>query len=156
MVPGWAKTAASTSWSVGRTWPEAITSCTWVTTTGMMVKGMATQVTSPTMPTFITWDSIWPNPAISPVTWRSGTRMPAGRSIGLTTSPGRNANCWTMPSVPATTRLLSRSICACCSVASALAFSAGSWKSICDWTDALEATAASTAPWAVSTITCAF
>ena len=59
------------------------------------------------MPTLITCASIWPKPATRPVTRRSGTRMPAGRSIGLTTSPGRSANCWTMPSVPATTSVLS-------------------------------------------------
>ena len=41
IVPGRAKAATSWSWSVGRIWPEAITSWTSVTTTGMTVKGMA-------------------------------------------------------------------------------------------------------------------
>ena len=155
IVPGWTKAATSCSWSVGRIWPAAITSCTSVTTTGITVKGIAGQVTSPTIPTLITCASIWPKPATRPVTRRSGTRMPAGRSIGLTTSPGRRANCWTMPSVPATTRAFDRATSASASAASALAFWAGRAKSSCDCAAALPATAASTAPWAVSTATCA-
>ena len=103
-----------------------MTSWTSVTTMGMMVNGMPMHVASAIMPAFITCASIWPKPAISlarPAP--SGTRMPAGRIIVLTTSPGRSVNCWTVPATPARTRVLSSSTCACLSAASALAFWAG-------------------------------
>ena len=41
-------------------------SCTSVTTIGITVHGLEMQVTSATIPTFMTWPSIWPNPACRP------------------------------------------------------------------------------------------
>ena len=41
-----------------------------------------------------------------------GPRMPAGRIIVLTTSPGRGVECWTVPARPARTGVLSSSTCA--------------------------------------------
>ena len=52
-----------------------MTSCTSVTTIGMIVKGLATQVASAIMPTFITCASIWPKPA-------SGLPRPASAGPG--------------------------------------------------------------------------
>ena len=40
----------------------------------------------------MTGASFWPKPKAGPVTWRSGTRMPVGRSIGLPMPPARSAN----------------------------------------------------------------
>ena len=126
-VPGWIACIGSMSWSVGRICPAATTLWTSVTTTGMTVNGIATQVTSPIIPFFITWASIWPNPAwMATRPASAGTSMPAGRSIGLTTSPGRRMNCSTQPSTPAYTVVLVSATSACLSAASALAFSAGS------------------------------
>ena len=65
-------------------------SCTPVTTIGMTVQGFETQVTSATMPTFMTCASICPKPAamaLRPAP--SGIRTPAGRMNGLTMSPTR-------------------------------------------------------------------
>src|SRR5881628_453109 len=92
----------------------------------MTVQGLEMQVASATIPTFMTWASICPNPAMSvrrPAA--SGIRTPADRIIGLTISPGLSANCSTRPSTPARITVLSRSTCASASAASALAFSAG-------------------------------
>ncbi|MCY1373427.1 hypothetical protein D9M69_607020 [compost metagenome] len=109
-VPGLASCVISTSWSLALTCPPAMTSCISVTTIGMMVKGLPTQVASAIMPTFSTCASIWPKPAISATLPASlGTRMPAGRSIGLTTSPTRSVNWCSVPEVPARTMVLSRS-----------------------------------------------
>ncbi len=87
---------------MGRTCPDAMMSCTSLTTIGMMVIGLEMQVASPTMPGWITCASIWPKPATIALRPASeGTRTPAGRMNGLTMSPGRSANCSSVPSTPA-------------------------------------------------------
>ena len=55
----------------------------------------------------------------------SGTRIAAGRTIVLTTSPRRSVGYWTFPATPARTSVLSSSTFACASAASALVFWAG-------------------------------
>ena len=144
------------SWSVGRTWPEAITSCTSVITTGMTVKGTALQATSPIMPTLITWLSIWPKPAIEAGDVAVGDEDAGGAQHRVDDVAGAQRELL-HDAVGAgdDQRLVESAPRLRASAASALAFCAGSAKSICDWTAALPATAASTAPWAVSTATCA-
>ena len=70
----------SMSWSPARNCPAAIKSCTSVTTIGMIVKGLETQVTSAIMPTFMICASIWPKPACRPAAPGLGRDQNAGRA----------------------------------------------------------------------------
>ena len=78
----------------------------------MTVKGIAEQATSPTMPTLITCASIWPKPATSAGGVAVGDEDAGGPQHRVDDVAGRSANCWTMPSMPATTRVLSSATCA--------------------------------------------
>ena len=98
------------------------------------------QATSPTMPTRITCASIWPKPATSPVPCAVGDEDAGGAQHRVDDVAGAAARtagrCRRCRRRPGSSRARPRPRS---SAASALAFCAGSWNSICDWTAALPA-----------------
>ena len=102
-----------------------MTSCTFVTTIGMIVQGLDTHVTSAVIPTFMICASIWSKPACRPSARAIGDQDAGGTHERIDDVAHPKRNCSTRPLTPAGRPSCPRSTLAWASAASALAFSAG-------------------------------